>query len=134
MVNSESIKADMIKNLSIYFENIYMQNEGKNISAQKDKIKIGFDVKHTCTGNKLDIKLYCRVRCEDIFLLDMCLAGSFVIGGEFTENRVLPNAIAIMFPYLRSQISIMTAQPNMCPIILPAMNINKFINKEKQNG
>ena len=33
------------------------------------------------------------------------------------------NTIAIMFPYIRSYISIITTQPGMPPIVLPAMNI-----------
>lgn len=41
------------------------------------------------------------------------------------ENMVLieKNTIAIMFPYLRSYISMLTTQPGMMPIVLPAMNI-----------
>lgn len=33
------------------------------------------------------------------------------------------NAIAIMFPYVRSYVSIITSQPGMSPIVLPPMNI-----------
>lgn len=42
------------------------------------------------------------------------------------------NTIAIMFPYIRSYISIITTQPGMPPIVLPAMNIIAMIND--QNG
>lgn len=38
------------------------------------------------------------------------------------------NMIAIMFPYIRSYISIITTQPGMDPIVLPAMNIVAMIN------
>lgn len=41
------------------------------------------------------------------------------------------NAIAIMFPYIRSYISIITTQPGMPPIVLPAMNIIAMINDQK---
>ncbi len=33
------------------------------------------------------------------------------------------NALAIMFPYVRSYVSTMTSQPGMSPIVLPPMNI-----------
>lgn len=33
------------------------------------------------------------------------------------------NTIAIMFPYVRSYVSTITAQPGMSPIVLPPMNI-----------
>lgn len=41
------------------------------------------------------------------------------------------NTIAIMFPYIRSYISIITTQPGMNPIVLPAMNIVAMINDQK---
>ncbi|MCM1143121.1 MAG: protein-export chaperone SecB [Blautia sp.] len=42
------------------------------------------------------------------------------------------NTIAIMFPYIRSYISIITTQPGMPPIVLPAMNIIAMINDQKK--
>ena len=42
------------------------------------------------------------------------------------------NTIAIMFPYIRSYISIVTTQPGMNPIVLPAMNIVAMINAQKK--
>ncbi len=41
------------------------------------------------------------------------------------------NTIAIIFPYIRSYISIITTQPGMPPIVLPAMNIIAMINDQK---
>jgi preprotein translocase subunit SecB len=42
------------------------------------------------------------------------------------------NTIAIMFPYIRSYISIMTTQPGMNPIVLPAMNIVAMVNDHRK--
>ncbi len=42
------------------------------------------------------------------------------------------NTIAIMFPYIRSYISIITTQPGMNPIVLPAMNIVAMVNDKKK--
>lgn len=49
------------------------------------------------------------------------------------ENRNIleKNTIAIMFPYIRSYISIITTQPGMAPIVLPAMNIVALVNDKK---
>ena len=44
------------------------------------------------------------------------------------------NTIAIMFPYIRSYISIITTQPGMSPIVLPAMNIIAMINDQKNKN
>ena len=49
------------------------------------------------------------------------------------ENRNIleKNTIAIMFPYIRSYISIITTQPGMAPIVLPAMNSVALVNDKK---
>lgn len=48
------------------------------------------------------------------------------------ENKSIleKNTIAIMFPYIRSYISMITTQPGMAPIVLPAMNIAKMVSEE----
>lgn len=42
-----------------------------------------------------------------------------------SDNRILiqKNTLAIMFPYLRSYITSLTANPGFTPIVLPPMNI-----------
>ena len=49
-----------------------------------------------------------------------------------TEQQVLVERIAIVFPYLRSYISTITTQPDMAPIVLPPMNIMAMLSDEKQ--
>lgn len=48
------------------------------------------------------------------------------------ENKELieRNAVAIMFPYIRSYISTITTQPGMAPIVLPAMNIGALLKAD----
>lgn len=36
------------------------------------------------------------------------------------------NAVAIMFPFVRSQVSLLTTQPGMTPVVLPPINTAKF--------
>ncbi len=40
---------------------------------------------------------------------------------------VTKNAIAILMPYLRSEVSLLTAQPGIECVVLPAFNINKIL-------
>lgn len=66
-------------------------------------------------------KVYVGVRTRAIFITHQ-------------ENKDIleKNTIAIMFPYVRSYISIITTQPGMTPIVLPAMNIVAMINDQKK--
>ena len=45
---------------------------------------------------------------------------------EFVNTIMNKNTIAIMFPFIRSQVSLLTTQPGMTPIILPPINTAKF--------
>ena len=44
-----------------------------------------------------------------------------------TEETVMNvNTVAIMFPFIRSEVSLLTSQPGMPPIVLPAINALKM--------
>ena len=49
---------------------------------------------------------------------------------DLVKSIIQDNTTAILFPYLRSQISLVTTQPEFSPIILPPMNIVEMF-KEK---
>ena len=40
---------------------------------------------------------------------------------------VRQNSVAIIFPYLRSQVSLITAQPEMEPVVLRPVNIAQMV-------
>ena len=64
-------------------------------------------------------------------------SGYFQISEAVEDSDILiqQNAIAIVFPYIRSQISLLTAQPEVDPVILPPMNIAQMVKEsiEKQH-
>lgn len=43
------------------------------------------------------------------------------------ETLIHRNAVAIMMPYLRSEVSLLTSQPETNSIVMPIFNINKMI-------
>lgn len=46
---------------------------------------------------------------------------------EMEENIVKSNTVAIMFPFIRSQVTLLTTQPGMAPVVLPPINTTKFV-------
>ena len=42
------------------------------------------------------------------------------------ESIINTNTVAIMFPFIRSQVTLLTSQPGMTPIILPPINTQKL--------
>ncbi len=45
---------------------------------------------------------------------------------EMEESIVNANTVAIMFPFIRSQVTLLTTQPGMTPIVLPPINTTKY--------
>ena len=66
--------------------------------------------------------------------VSVTIAGEFVVFGEEDEEQIdmlyKVNAIAILYPYLRSIVSEITSKGTSSPIILPTMNIAAMFNQE----
>lgn len=80
-----------------------------------------FEILLEITISDIDKKLYVNVKGRAVFATQQ-------------ENREIleKNTIAIMFPYFRSYISLITTQPGMNPIVLPAMNIVAMVNDQRK--
>ena len=50
------------------------------------------------------------------------------ISEQTAEQILKKNTVAIMFPFIRSQVSILTTQPGMIPIVMPPININALVD------
>lgn len=98
-------------------------------------LELGVQVEHSL--NKLDedffeVILITTVSDEDEKVY-VSVKGRAIFNTQQKNMDILEkNTIAIMFPYIRSYISIVTTQPGMNPIVLPAMNIVAMINDPKK--
>ncbi len=69
------------------------------------------------------------------FEMSVKMIGYFSIEGDTSYlEKFKSNAVAILFPYLRSLISTYTVNANISPIILPAMNINAYLERKRLNN
>lgn len=110
---------------SIYLDGFKFNRLGSQ--RNEAELNINFSAKDSYNKNtkELIIHLMADLKCDEMFDLNVKIVGIFGILEE-ESKRLKPNAIAIIFPYLRSQISLLTTQPNMLPVVLPAMNINNL--------
>lgn len=81
--------------------------------------------------DKYSVQMTADIKNEDISL-SVTAVGIFKFTSEIQDENmqnemVRLNGAAIMFPFIRSQISQITAQPGMTPIVVPALNITKLI-------
>lgn len=119
---------------NLYFKNISFSREKLNID---DNLKIFFDHEIRKNDNDTDVVLSVLINDENNALkLSVELVGTFAfsnlenVNKNLYDNLINKNAIAILFPYLRSQVTLITSQPNMTPIILPPININTLLKND----
>ena len=69
---------------------------------------------------------------KDEYELQISLTGFFEIqnsdelSDSIVQALIEKNAVAILMPYLRSEVTLLTAQPETDSVVLPTFNINKL--------
>ena len=67
---------------------------------------------------------------QDEYNVVISLSGFFRVEGQVEEkivrDLIKKNAVAILMPYLRSELTLLTAQPDTDSVVLPPFNINKM--------
>lgn len=118
---------------NLYFDRIEFWRTDSLIG--EEELGVTFQRKYEFSENRTACKvmLKCLIhdREEKKLHLEMGIVGVFSCYEAPTEHRetlLTKNTLAILFPYLRSQVSIVTAQPNLTPIILPPMNIDAMFD------
>ena len=118
---------------NLVFDEITFERKGlKNENELKTSIEVKIGV------NKESVyRVTIVLKCEKIdeYNISISLSGFFKISSEKTldenmvNNLISKNTVAIMMPYLRSELSLLTAQPETEPVVLPPLNINNMLNK-----
>jgi preprotein translocase subunit SecB len=88
--------------------------------------------------NKANVIQGISIHASETFSYDLevILRGDFGIRNCDDEKKVkflIENASAIMYPYLRSYVSMITSQLNYDKIMLPVMNFHKLIKDQDIN-
>lgn len=123
------------------FEN-YIVKETKFVInetfSERKNVQLVFSIrpKVEIDKNKLRISLETEI-FEDAkkndfpFEMYVSIIGKFnTSGGDV--NKFIPNAIAILYPYVRAIVSTYTAQANVNALILPPINVNKLISENSK--
>ena len=125
----------------------YVVNEIRfkyNDQFKMESVKIDFNVKKNIAYNEQNNS---AVVTLDVNVFDDCVENNYpfsfyvrvsgffeVTNLESKDEKMLieANAIAILFPYVRSLISSFTVNANVSPLILPPINVLKLFQKEQQ--
>jgi preprotein translocase subunit SecB len=118
----------------VFIENLLFERKDYTIKrVDIDNTKINFKRSIDDMGNnKYKVKLSINMISENEFDIETCICGIFEFEGDkdFGSKLLSHNSVAILFPYLRSQITILTSQPGFEPIVLPVININRLLDEK----
>lgn len=112
-----ALKLDNLFFDEISFSRIGFQNENKPKLSME--ISIGEDInsKHYRTTLKFTLNK------EDEYIVNVTAIGIFEFIGNVDEETkkdlIQKNSVSIMMPYVRSEISLITAQPGVETVVLP---------------
>lgn len=75
---------------------------------------------------------------EEEYHFLISLSGYFAVDrGDMPDDKkaeelISRNAVAILMPYLRSEVTLLTAQPETDSVVLPPFNINKMMESKSK--
>ncbi|EAF1263095.1 protein-export chaperone SecB [Listeria monocytogenes] len=130
----------------ISFENYIVKNISYQPNENFKSPENGIDLKVSFSANigansknaivELSSEIGDKIEEDQPFYLDLTIAGLFEYNGgkesssEEFDDYLKQNAIAILFPYLRSMISDITSKSNQFPTYtLPVMNIAEMLKE-----
>ena len=135
--NINSIKS------SFQFNDYIVKNvvfELNNELLSNNPVELDFKLDTDFYLNELRDQAMVEVQCiifEDYiekglpFYIKVDIVGNFSLNGDFTHDEVIDlcrlNATAILFPYLRAFVSNLTALAGVPILLLPTVNIQKFL-------
>lgn len=109
---------------------------------QRMKLTPTFNVNYSeNSNNRNQIKVQidtCIKDSEGNYRLTLSTIGIFELDKEGVAEDVAQsilkiNTTSIMFPYIRSQISLLTTQPGIQPILIPPINVNALVKDENEH-
>lgn len=118
----------VLKLQSMVFDEISFTRSG----FQNDKrleLEFGFSFSET-EDEDFIARIEVTGKKEEEYTLHVRLSGYFSLPKDADRRDTLmrKNTLAILFPYLRSEVTLLTAQPNVEPVVLPPMNVGNMLD------
>ena len=131
MENKETFQS-VLQLDKIVFDKIEFKRLG--FSSEKElELEIQSNITQKQNAEIYRVTLILKGNKPEEYIFEISLTGFFsfeaenAIQEELKNTLVTKNAIAILMPYLRSEVSLLTAQPGIECVVLPAFNVNKIL-------
>lgn len=130
----ENTISSVLKMTHIVFDEISFKRLGfQNKKERETRFGVGKHVEKIGNG-KYQVSLSAQVIRENEYEAEVSITGYCEIPEDAPyKDRILnENAIAILFPYVRAELTLLTAQPETEPLVIPAVNINAMIRQTEE--
>lgn len=120
----------VLKLNALVFDDISFKRLGMKSDSDLEvsfSVSIGTSMSDT-SMKKVSVKAVGEKREEYTF--EIQATGFFVYEGDTNDSVVQQNAVAIVMPYIRSEITLLTSQPGIEPIVLPPFNIAQMMGDD----
>ena len=121
----------VLKLNALVFDDITFKRLGMH---SENELEISFSVSIGTNISDQEIKkVSVRVTGEkrDEYNFEVQASGFFAYEGSLEDTIIQQNAVAIVMPYIRSEVSLLTAQPGLETVVLPPFNIVEMMNNSK---
>ena len=115
---------------------VYDKIEFKRLGFKNDRkleLELQSNVSRREDADIYRVTLLLKGNKPEEYMLEISLSGFFSIQSEkelekdLIDTLVTKNSVAILMPHLRSELSLLTAQPEVECVVLPVFNVNNMI-------
>ena len=115
---------------------VYDKIEFKRLGFKNDRkleLELQSNVSRREDADIYRVTLLLKGNKPEEYMLEISLSGFFSIESEkelekdLIDTLVTKNSVAILMPHLRSELSLLTAQPEVECVVLPVFNVNNMI-------
>lgn len=130
----ENTISSVLKMIHVVFDEISFKRLGfQNKKEREAQLGIGKHVEKLRDGY-YQVSLSARVVRENEYEAEVSVTGYCEISEDvpYKDRLLNENAIAILFPYVRAELTLLTAQPETEPLVIPAVNINAMLRQTEE--
>ncbi len=132
-MNTRKIES-ILKLEDLCFEKISFERTGRknnNVEEHGISVRIG----ENTAERVYRVVLSLQTDKKDEYSIEISLRGIFSFNQEIDSNEkremIKSNAVAIMMPYVRSELTLLTSQPGVDPIVLPPFNVQAMLKNRE---
>ena len=136
MKETTNLAKSVLELKSLYFDTIEFRRKENIVANPELNMNFSREVKQDAQNpNHFWLTLGTNItdKQKDAVVINLSLMGEFIVSADKDSFDILrlikENGVAILFPYLRSELTLLTTQPGFQPIVLPAVNIAKMFQK-----